>query len=243
MPLRRRYKRRRVARRVRRGVVRRRTAGGRRRRSVVWKKNGFPNSMYITMAYTDVISLDPGVGGGVSKPLLVNSIFNPGYASSAGHQPFGYDQWLPIYNKYKVMKTVVTAQVLPTTQPPSNIMTGGNQLAEYTPNYSGIFFLKSDDDATITLSSAQAIMEQQQTRYCMFTNGKWSRKLSMVYTPRSVPNVGKDLTAIMTANPAEQAFIHVGLSSLTGDNLVQCKVVLRMKFFVKLFDRKDVNNS
>lgn len=250
MPLRRRRargRRRSVRRRVR---VRRtrRTAGGRRGNKIRWRKNGFPNAMYVTMSYVMSQSIDPDNNGSNWIVLRANSINDPEY-SIGGHQPFGHDQWEKIYNRYHVIRSTCTMQVMAKTVAPSTSEvlvngTGPSLVPENTLAYSGVMFMKTDDNATLITNSPAALMEGQQCLYKPFSslNG-WSPKITMNYNAR-----GRQLEQIHQTSaqfghdPADQHYFHCGVMSI-GGNLTACQVLVRMKYYVKVYDRRDIEQS
>lgn len=71
--------------------------------------------MFLKMRYVDSWSTTVGAGAGQSYHYNGNSIFDP-FAAAGGHQPYGYDQWLAFYSRYRVYgsKISVSFAVQPT---------------------------------------------------------------------------------------------------------------------------------
>lgn len=64
----------------------------------------FPAEFYTTNIYSDKIQLTAGTAGvcGTEQVWFLNSLFDPDF-TGAGHQPYGFDQLTPMYNKYNVI--------------------------------------------------------------------------------------------------------------------------------------------
>jgi len=235
--MRKRYGRRRITRR-KRTLRRKGRRVGKRSKAIVWKRNGFPTVMYTTMRYVDVVQVNPGAGTPAYHTFRANSLFDPDYTSS-GHQPFGRDVWANIYNRYQVVKSTVTAQYMPTVHPESRV-----GVPDYTPLYSGVAFIKQDDDNSISGTMSE-LVENNQITYKTFTSvAGWSKKLRSTYTQRSMQAEQRHQTqALMGSNPDDQHYYHVGCSSLTGGDMDPVNVLITITYFVKLFDRKDLPQS
>jgi len=76
-------------------------------------RGAFPNRLYAKLRYVDQLTLNAdNLTGltGTEIPYRLNSLFDP-YFLTGGHQPLGYDQLTPLYQRYKVYKVEVQVAV------------------------------------------------------------------------------------------------------------------------------------
>jgi hypothetical protein len=59
---------------------------------------------YVTLKYTELLTLSMATTVGNQQTMRLNSIFDPNSAVG-GHQPYGYDQLAALYNRYRVLRT------------------------------------------------------------------------------------------------------------------------------------------
>lgn len=75
-------------------------------RPVTTNRGPFPNRLYAKLRYVDNTALSADNLTGLTGTEIVwrlNSLFDP-YFSAGGHQPLGFDQISPMYQRYKVFK-------------------------------------------------------------------------------------------------------------------------------------------
>jgi len=87
----------------RRGGYRRGRRGGKTTLNSLLRSSVRPDRLLVKLPYNQIFQLQTPSGGGVSKIMNINSIYDPD-RSGIGHQPLGYDQWAKFYNKYRVFK-------------------------------------------------------------------------------------------------------------------------------------------
>lgn len=59
---------------------------------------------YITLKYTETFNFTLAAGTGTQQLFRLNSIFDPN-STGVGHQPYGYDQIMALYNRYRVLSS------------------------------------------------------------------------------------------------------------------------------------------
>lgn len=64
--------------------------------------NPFPTNYMCQLRYSQVLPIAFSAGGWGYQRFRLNSLYDPDY-SGVGHQPRGFDQLTPIYNKYLVL--------------------------------------------------------------------------------------------------------------------------------------------
>lgn len=93
---------------------------------------GFPQQLKVRMKYIDEYVMTSTAGSQVIQTFRMNSIFDPDF-TGIGHQPYGHDQWSPLYTKYVVLGSKLVATWSPlsesdvaTSKGPWNVMTVGD---------------------------------------------------------------------------------------------------------------------
>lgn len=83
------------------------------RSSVVGHNFGYPlgNRKLVRHKYSELITLNPGIGSMATYTFILNSLYDPNY-SSTGHQPLGFDQMTAFFSHYTVVGTSITATFL-----------------------------------------------------------------------------------------------------------------------------------
>ncbi|AXF52554.1 MAG: capsid protein [Circoviridae sp.] len=114
MPRRRRYARRR---RRSRPAIRRRKRLYRRRRSVRRRaprvqviRGQFPEKALVNLPYFSYIEYPDSNPSNPANPYLLsgNDLIGPDLSGTVTHQPLGFDEWSPLYNKFLVTKCTLT---------------------------------------------------------------------------------------------------------------------------------------
>lgn len=78
------------------------------------KTLGLPEFQKVTLRYVEVISIDPAGSGVVaSYAFRANSIYDPNYTSS-GHNPSGWNQIAPFYERCHVIRSKCRLEYTPT---------------------------------------------------------------------------------------------------------------------------------
>ena len=70
----------------------------------------FAQRYITTMKYSDTFTL--GSLGDATYRFNLNNLYDPN-RTGAGHQPYGFDQLVPIYNRYRVISCSYTFQIYP----------------------------------------------------------------------------------------------------------------------------------
>lgn len=74
---------------------------------------GLPARKMVQMRYGETIALTSTVGALGNYEWSANDLFDPNI-TGAGHQPYGFDQWTPLYQKFTVMKSEAHIEVAST---------------------------------------------------------------------------------------------------------------------------------
>lgn len=168
----------------------------------------------VTMRYSSAFTLDPTLGGITDVHVFsANGMFDPDI-SGTGHQPRGFDQYMPLFDHYVVTSAVMRADFSwPTT-------TGTIR----EPLVVGIGL---NDDTGGHLSNSYDYQENAYTKYKLLGPGATGSDTLTVYNSvipskflgRSGALNDPQLKGSVSANPTEQVFFDVFASPLTGNNV------------------------
>lgn len=104
------------------------------RKSLVSVGRAFPEKLRATLRYSDVNASYAASAGSYIATMIYkcNSVYDP-YYPVGGHQPYGFDQYMAVYNHFSVIK--------------SNIKVTFQQQND-TINFPGVVGINYDDDGT-----------------------------------------------------------------------------------------------
>lgn len=209
-------------------AIRRRRIVRRKPRTVTVNRALAPIAQrYITkMKYSDVFTLSST--NGWSYYMNLNSIFDPN-RTGVGHQPYGYDQLAPLYNRYRVIAT-------------SYNVTG----------YSGgsvIRFGCLPLNETISFTSMSYICENPRAKWTLqIPNGDLKMVSGKVYIPSLVGRnkaqymADDRYQAQINADPGELALLGI-FGSANDDMTTTITCQITMEYTVEFFDLKTVQQS
>lgn len=95
-------------------VAKKRKVGPERMSSVLTRLSRMSNNsllargqyLKVNLKYSESISLNPGIGTGVSYVFSANGLFDPNI-TGGGHQPVGFDQYMTLYELYTVTASMI----------------------------------------------------------------------------------------------------------------------------------------
>ncbi len=184
----------------------------------------FPAQTTAILRYSANIILDPNMGIPAHHLFRCNSIFDPDY-SSIGYQPYGYDTYDLIYNKYCVKSSKLTMTPI-----------GSGQ---------GVFGCTLTDDTTITADYDNIRNIKTTKLACMSSNAAY-KSVTNSYNQKQVYAKGSnfDSSASFGSNPGEQQFFHVwaeGNSSTTDPS--DMRFLITITYVVNMWELKDLGKS
>ena len=71
---------------------------------------GFPDEFITTIRYVDVYTLTSASNGIAKQYMRMNSLFDPDQTGT-GHQPYYFDQFAALYNRYTVLGSKANCRV------------------------------------------------------------------------------------------------------------------------------------
>ena len=217
------------SRRAPRAPRRKRTYTRRAPRKLAIKRNPFPLSTICQMKYVDQISIDAVGGLTASYFFRANSIYDPNY-TGAGHQPYGHDQYMALYDQYEVIKSSIRVTAVGGTI--------GNAAGH------GILGVAVKDDY-VAESNYLTIMEAKGSHYkVMNVDGKVT--VSHGFNSKKMfPKAALEATAAQFGNnPTEEAYFQVwtgGVYPLQEPGNLYCTVTII--YTVRCWELKDLGQS
>jgi len=189
-----RRKRRPTRRTSRKTYKRRRTSIPRTARG--WKP--FGNTRIARLTYCDNFTLDPGANSTAGKLFRANGLYDPDATVGLGHQPYGFDQLMAVYNRYVVLGSKITVTAMPSGL-----------------NSALIIAVKLSDNAALLSTTPTVLQEQPGYKYKMISNASAAvqPRITATYSARRmcVPGFMYNDQYIGTKNldPADQWYFTV----------------------------------
>jgi hypothetical protein len=158
-----------------------------------------PHMLKAKMKYCQYVSLTASSGILAKNVFVASSVYDPDYTGS-GHQPRGFDQLMPLYDHFVVLKSRIEVDFLTVV---SNPQIAGVQVnAVTTPETSFIDYAEQARCETAMLPSA------------LTSGGVYPVKMVQHYDAREFMGIPDPITAgklqgTIIANPADNAFYHV----------------------------------
>jgi len=184
-------------------------------------------SRYITkMKYSDSIALS--ALNAYQYAFNLNSCFDPN-ATGLGHQPYGFDQLTPIYNRYRVISTKYVINAYNNT----NAIRFG--------------CIATNDGAPINNMSELAESPRAQTRV-QLPNGSTQSIIGRISMPSlmgrtKVQYMTDDrYQSLVTASPAELGLLTI-YGQTINDTTTDVSVVITLEYTVEFFDPKPIDQS
>lgn len=187
------------------------------------------NSIVVELPYVNVYQLTTALTGEVTALWRGASIFDPEF-TFGGHQPLGHDQWATFYGRYKVLNCRIEAEV-------TNRLTSTTEPA--------MFVLAAQQSSTV--STVTDLAEQPYAKQTLIQSGEThAKKLTMSMDTKyfeGYPTDDIDFTASFGADPVRDWYYVIGLKNANGGNNVNCNVIVKLIYKVRLFSRLELLRS
>jgi len=193
-----------------------------------------PNTLLRKLRYVDSVVINAGAGAAVNHFFSANGLFDPD-VSGTGHQPLAFDQYIAMYDHYKVLSSKMT--IHPLANPSAS--TADNQQ---------IITIYLDDDTT-SIVNMNNMIEQGQTSYMVVNSGASAppKGLSRTFNSNtffSNRKASSQLLGTSSANPSEQCFFNISTSPLNGSgDPVSLAVLVVIDYVVSFTERKSLGSS
>ncbi len=183
------------------------------------------------LPYFTAINID-SAGAPANHVFSANGCFDPDI-TGVGHQPLGFDQYMALYDHYKVLSSVITVDFLPATTAALNnqMFCGVILVDDVTPNGSLQNIIENNAAYATVTSGAGAKATRVKNKFDIATYFKSRAKGANV------------LIGSSTANPTEGAFFHVWAAPCSsGDAALLC-VGVKIEYIVQFSEATIVAQS
>lgn len=192
---------------------------------------GFPKKMQMTHKYNDVIGLTSNLGSIGTWVFSANGMYDPDITST-GHQPMYFDQMSAIYDHYTVIGSKISVEITPISK-------------DQVPVIVGCY---KNDDATITPSSLNSLMEQTQCRYKVVNlNAGVTTRFSLKWSAKKTFGgsvLGNDnLQGTAAANPTEQTTYTFFCKTVDGVSTASVYMNVSVQYIAIWDELKDIQGS
>lgn len=202
----------------------------------LWRMDPFPPNYHCTLRYSDAKTLSTGSAVfGTEFQYRLNSLYDPDY-TSAGHQPYGYDQMAALYNKYRV-KAVRYTLTFTTPGAANDIKCG----VVFRPNTtagisSGNVWIVDEDPAGIT-----ADLSSSGDRRAVITG---RIEMSKIFGISKTKLMAEDnYSAAVTSNPTNVVYMTFATICYDGTNAVSSSCNVALDFECTFYDRITQSSS
>jgi len=187
-------------------------------------------SRYITkMKYSEVALL---TAGNIQYLFNANSVFDPN-ATGVGHQPYGFDQLSPIYNRYRVISCKYVVNAYSSAGGTTGAIRFGTLLANEIPPINNMSELAENPRAQ---TRVQIVGGSTQT-----IKGKISIP-SLMGRTKSQYMADDRYQALVTANPQELAYLAIYAQDM-ADAAATVTLAVTLEYTVEFFDPHPINQS
>lgn len=169
-------------------------------RNVINQRGAFPQQMHVQLRYVDQLYLtaDNLTGRtGTEIPYRLNGCFDP-YFLAGGHQPLGWDQITPLYQRYKVYKVEIQVRVL----------------GKIGSNFSYVGTNLRHGASTYTLGSLKSVSEVMEQPGNTILDGVLNQSWNTTVWPHKIEGlsyddymISKEYSSLVTTTPNNTPFL------------------------------------
>lgn len=191
---------------------------------------GFPDKMYTKLKYVENIH-STAVGGLENIVYRGNSVYDPQY-SAGGHQPLFFDQYIAVYEKYRVIGSSVRLQITNESTQALNVAI----LPTSTPISLTTFqaVLEQNRSSAIRTVPPSQYLISTQKRYCSTRQATGATK-SELYD--------QDYAGTFNSDPVNLWYWNFYLNSVDNVTAIDARILLTITYYVEFFDRQNVAQS
>jgi len=193
------------------------------------KNYPLPSTTVRTLKYSETVSINAGIAAAAQYVFSANGLYDPN-VTGTGHQPYGFDQLMAMYDHYEVLESCIRVTACNTVVADPFIL-GVRQ-----------------DDTSGMSTDIEAIMEMPQ----------WNRKIIGVYgngTSQSTvvkkfdarsqfASKDREMWGDNSSNPNDQSyFIVVVAPVVSGTDLNAINVVVEIEYRVQFHEPRELAKS
>lgn len=188
----------------------------------------FPNSISACFRYADQITITTTGGVGFQYAFRGNSLFDPDF-TGGGHQPYGFDQWSAIFQRYVVFASWIRVNLTIDSPLPCKFALVPTSL----------------DNSVVTTDTFESLLEMPRAKWRLGQSSTGQDNQSLTHYASTTSIMGQapglienddNLYALTNANPANPWYWILGVQSPQGDGSHTYYVEVEMRFWAKMFD-------
>lgn len=194
-----------------------------------------PQTLVRKLRYCTRKTIDGGAAGAATNLFIrANGCFDPEVAVG-GHQPMGFDQYMALYDHFKVLKSTCTVTFL------ANATTG-------TPSANQVIgSIYLDDDAGAIISVEQMI-EQGLSSWAVINSGQGVKPttISKSFNPNTFFSNRKESSQMIgsaAADPVETVNFNISVAGLDIQDPAPASVLIVVDYIVSFSERKTLAQS
>lgn len=194
-----------------------------------------PDIMRVTLPYvrTGVIT-----GTGIANVVFRgNGLFDPDF-TSVGAQPLGFDQWSSFYRRYRVLAYNIKVYA-------------SNQDVNKANDAMMIYIVPQNTSSSLV--DVSQLLEQQMSKKQIISQSSGMDKTSfelyvdvakMRGVPREALRQDDTLSALTSANPTQETFVHIGAFDVSSIlDAIALDFVVEINYYCEFFDRETLIRS
>lgn len=196
------------------------------------KKSPMPTKFTTKLKYSDTFSLTATTTAGTATAYIYsgNGLYDPDITSVLNHQPRGFDELMAIYNNYRVLGCKITLR--------------GCWL---DPNVGVVFGAAVFNDSSIkSLLTDYLERSYSVKRICGTNDGSSVITMNYKFCPHKFLGQKYDedtLSGTASANPSDQAYIHVFLASVKGSAGSEMAGSIEIEYLTQFHEPKFLTQS
>ena len=204
-------------------------------RKSLYRARAYPlsQSKICKLRYVEAVAIDSGLGTIGSYAFNASGLFKPNVFAT-GHQPYGFDTLMTMYNHYQVLGARIRVSVA----------TGQISDAHFIA-------VKVDDNTTLTSTSPQLLLEQPNMTRKLVSNTNQSTIITANFSATKfwkLKNLSgqynSELVGDVAANPIDSAFFNIIIGPYTAtQDLASLPCIVEIEYIAKFFEPKDLPSS
>lgn len=203
---------------------------------VIHRGLGFPQRFRAKLRYNENVSLSSTGGSLNAYTFVANGLFDPNNTGT-GHQPMYFDQYMLIYNHYKVLGSIINVKI-------------AGPAGSSTPNANTqIAVIVNDDNSIAGVTSFSQIVEWGQLNSFKLYGSFYSQQKNANLTTKwSCKRWFKDKYTASTvsgssgANPSETANFII-IQQPVGNDDVTNHYIVTIDYIVDFYEIRDIAQS
>lgn len=192
---------------------------------------GLTTSLVRKIRYTEFVNFNPTVGAAAVLIFKANGCYDPNF-TGIGHQPLGFDQYMAMYEHFRVVSSTCTLTVMPDpTLSATNNFVIVNRLS----------------DSTAAITNSARLIEAGFCSWDTVSPGDSAKRVVKSFdTNKYFPNQKNSFNVVgsQTGDPSELALYHLSVDSVpgTGDPGIQYGFVV-IDYIVQFTEPKILTQS